>query len=246
MSHAPHLKCLPKIATRSAMLAAVLALAGCSSYVSPEEAKTKTVRNSKAAFKVLETAGVEQTVIVKSIAGQKVTGFNTNFFNMGFSGIKANMNVDVSLELGDTPSAQQIKSDGLTVFAYLEPRYIVHRQKAGRDSSYPVKRRLLLSKGVGSFCNGYYVLLNPQNGYKRTWNVNTEVELAEKTTGIDAGIWGSSLGSSDWRVADVDDKVQTRSMARSRTFVFPHGSRLLENCYADEGTKQAWLAAKKL
>jgi hypothetical protein len=227
-----------------AMTTAVsLLVAGCSSYVSPEEAQTKSVKNSKSAFKVLETAGIQQSVSVKSISGQKATGFNTKFFNMAFAGVEANMVTEASIELGNSPSAQQIKKDGFAVFTYLKPRYKVRKQNAGSEKTYPVSKRLYLPNGVGSFCNGYYVILTPQNGYKRSWTIKSKIELAEKDSGIDGGVWGN-LGSSNWRVTDVTDVITSRSTARDGTFYHDHGSRMLNNCYADEATKKAWLANK--
>lgn len=220
-------------------------LAGCSSDVTSEQAQTKSVSSLRTAYNVLGSAGIEERTVARSLEGQRVSSFNTKIFNMGFTSVNADLVTDIVIELGDSPAAQMIKSEGAPVFTYLSPRYTVQRESAGSGRVYPSERRIVLPNGVGSLCNGYYVILSPQNGYRRTWTVTNTVELASSSTGMNAGIWGSNLGAREWRAVDINDVTKNRAPADSKTFRFDHGTRLFNNCYADEATKQAWLAAKR-
>lgn len=226
------------------LVVALVSLAACGGPVSVEQASSKKVSSTRAAFKVIEDVGVQQVVTPQDISGERVSGFNTKLFNMGFTSTKAKLVSHVSIDLGNSPAAQKIKESGEPVYAYLKPRYVVFRQNAGSDRINRRERRMLLKDGVGSLCYGYYVILNPENGYKRSWTVNGEIELASKTTGMDAGLWGSNLGAENWRLDDIEKRTETRTKASKRTFLYENGSRLFNNCYADRKTLEAWRRAK--
>lgn len=229
---------------KSFLFASFVFAAGCSTPVGPAELETKKVSSVRAAFKVLETAGIEEKTTAKELNGQRVSSFNTKLFNMGFTSVKANLTNDVFISLGDSPAAQKIKEAGVSVFAYLTPRYTMTRENAKTGSVYNSKRRIILPDGVGSFCYGYYVILSPENDYQRSWTVTNTAELASSSTGMNAGIWGSSLGAKEWRALDIADETKRRAKAAPRPFYYDHGSRLLENCWADAATKAAWQAAR--
>ena len=198
------------------------------------------VRNSKHAVKLINEVdyGIKTTTTTGAASGAKNTGFNTKFFNMGFSGTEVNVPMTVTVDLGNSPAAQKIRAEKTPVYTYVRPRYELSIRNNKSKREYKKERRFNLPNT--SLCDGYYVILHPGNNYKRSWSLNEKVEIREKSTGIDAGIWGNSLGSSDWEARAISDNHTTKSWIQLAPFRKDINRKHTKTCYPDKATRAAW------
>jgi len=219
---------------------ALFLLSGCVAPATYEEYDSKYVkknteiRSSKQAIKVLNQRGLTASVTLGTPKGAKNKGFNTQFLNMKSTWTDLTIPMTMTVDLGTGPAADRIRQEGKPVFTFIRPRIKVtrHNYNTKRTNTYD-QRVLMPKRGI---CEGYYVILSPENGYQRSWTFDRDVKI-RKSGGKNAPIL--------WEIKKIEDVTVTRTHVSDRPFRADYDRRgYFVPCYPDEATRTAWTGRK--
>lgn len=218
----------------------ILVLAGCAApatyaeYEAKYVKKNSEIRSSKQALKLLNQRGLATSVTLGKPKGAKNKGFNTEFLNLKSTWTDVTIPMTMTVGLGDSPAADRIRQEGKPIFTFVRPRIKMTRHNYNTKKSLTYDQRVIMPKtGV---CEGYYVILSPENGYQRTWTFDRDVKIRKS---------GGKHAPTLWEVRKIEDVTVTHAFASDRPFRADYDSRgYFVPCYPDKGTQAAWTNKK--
>lgn len=214
-----------------------LALAACveapQSYSSVDQ-----VRSAGSAVAALNAAGgIKINTRPVSATHGTVSDGHISFMNLSYSSEESQILFEAEVALDDSIPAQKIRQEGANVYTYVRPRFLGQYVDHSSNQSYTKPERpVLTDEGL---CDGYYVVLGPQNGYRHVFRRSNPIEIRSRTSGMDVGMFGT-LGSENWEMTGIDEHYFTTAELSLSPVHVRLGSRILTPCFADDLAKTMW------
>ncbi len=132
----------------------------------------------------------------------------------------------LEVRMVDGPIAEEIRAKGQPVYAYVKPIYQATQRdiKSGKESILNGRVQL----PTDNFCDGYRIVLSPQNNYQLTEDFDFKFKIRDQSDGVEVGIFGT-LGKNDWEITDIETDAVVVKSAR-RPFSVDPNSRLYDPC----------------
>ena len=231
-----------------------VAVCACQTTVTaPSSAPASTTLQQVSLPDAFDAVAKNQDVLTTTVIGKpksvSTRGLNSRFiFDFRETNQYATLPTSVTVQLAATPAATAIKASGKSVYAFVRPQIEAEKVSLFLNSernpryTYQTVNGLLYRERPKAIvnrvqlpntsrCEGYYVILGPENGYKLQWNFDEEYRIRAF----------GSRGTDRFYIKSIEDQVTTRTAGAEVSFggVRSSNSRY-RPCYPNAAIKSAW------